>query len=123
MEIPREQYILYLRNSRTFEQIENYFRTEKMAIKSVIDMGSMSAIKELVKLGLGVTILAPWVAQNELTKKSLVALPLGRRKLKRQWGVLYWKERPMGWAEDTFIKLCQSGARQFAASNGLRAHV
>ena len=123
MEIPREQYILYFRNSRTFEQIENYFRTEKMAIKSVIDMGSMSAIKELVKLGLGVTILAPWVAQKELTKKSLVALPLGRRKLKRQWGVLYWKERPMGWAEDTFIKLCQSGARQFAASNGLRAHV
>ena len=58
-----------------------------------------------MKLGLGVTILAPWVAQNELTKKSLVALPLGRRKLKRQWGVLYWKERPMGWAEDTFIKL------------------
>ena len=99
MEISREQYILYLRNSRTFEQIENYFRTGKMAIKSVIDMGSMSAIKELVKLGLGVTILAPWVAQNELTKKSLVALPLGRRKLKRQWGVLYWKERPMGWAE------------------------
>ena len=122
MEIPRQQYILYLRNSRTFEQIENYFQTEKMAIKSVIDMGSMSAIKELVKLGLGVTILAPWVAQNELTEKSLVALPLGRRKLKRQWGVLHWKERPMGWAEDTFIKLCQSGVRQFAASNGLRAY-
>ena len=122
-DIAREQYILYFRNSRTFEQIEEYFRGEQMVIKSVIDMGSMSAIKELVKLGLGVTILAPWVAQNELSQKTLMALPLGRRKLKRQWGVLHWKDRPMGWAEDTFIKLCQASTRQFAARNGLRSHV
>ncbi|MBC8327108.1 MAG: LysR family transcriptional regulator [Verrucomicrobia subdivision 3 bacterium] len=122
-DIARQQYILYFRNSRTFEFIEDYLRAEGISIKSVIETGSMSAIKELVKLGLGITILAPWIAREELAKKQLIALPLGRRKLKRQWGLLYWKGRPMGWAEETFVKLCRSGAAQFAAGNGLRSHV
>ena len=122
-EIPRQQYILYYKNSLTFEAIEKYFRADDVVIKSIIDMGSMSAIKELVKLGLGITIMAPWTAREELCRKELVALPLGRRKLKRKWGVLHWKGRPFGWAEETFIQLCRSGAKQFAACNGLSSHV
>ena len=122
-DIPRQKYILNFRNSRNVELIEDYFRAENVEIKSVVEVGSMSAIKELVKLGLGITILAPWIAQAELAKKSLVALPVGRRKLKRQWGLLFLKGRSMGWAEETFVKLCESGTTQFAARNGLRSHV
>jgi len=48
---------------------------------------------------------------------------LSRRKLKRQWGILYWKERSIVWAEDTFIRLCKERAVEFAARHGLRAHV
>jgi len=103
--------------------IQDYFRAENMEIKSVVEMGSMSAIKELVKLGLGVSILAPWIAQTELTKKSLVAVSVGRRKLKRKWGLLFLKGRPMGWAEEIFVSLCESVITQFAARNGLRSHV
>ena len=122
-DVPRQQYILYLKNSRTFELIEEYFTGEEMEIQSVIEMGSMSAIRELVKLGLGITILPPWVAGKDLAKRKLRAVPLGRRKLKRQWGLLHWKGRPMGWAEETFMQLCRAGASQFAARNGLRSHV
>ena len=46
----------------------------------------MEAIKELVKLNLGVSILAPWIVRKEIAEKSLVALPLGRKKLRRKWG-------------------------------------
>ena len=136
-EVGRQQYILF--NASTswhqsqsssqfssynsiYKQIEKYFNYEGVVLKSVQDVGSVSAIKELVKLGLGITILAPWVAQPELSEKSLVALPLGRRKLKRKWGALHWEGRPMGWAGETFIKLCQSSTRQFAARNGLKAN-
>jgi len=122
-EIPRQKYILYFRNSLTFEVIEKYFHADDVVIKSMIDMGSMSAIKELVKIGLGITIMAPWVAREELRRKELVALPMGRRKLKRKWGMLHWKGRPFGWAEETFMQLNRSGAAQFAARNGLRSHV
>jgi len=66
-------------------------------------LGNMEAIKELVKLGLGVSILAPWTARKELPDKSLAALPLGRRKLKRRWGVLHWRGRQLSLAEETFV--------------------
>lgn len=122
-DIPRQKYLFYFRNSRTFGLIQDYFRAENMEIKSVVEMGSMSAIKELVKLGLGVSILAPWIAQTELAKKSLVAVSVGRRKLKRKWGLLFLKGRPMGWAEEIFVSLCESVITQFAARNGLRSHV
>jgi DNA-binding transcriptional LysR family regulator len=61
-----------------------------------------------VKLGLGVSILAPWIAKKEIEEGSLVALPLGRKKLRRRWGVLHWRGRRLTLAEETFIGLCKS---------------
>ena len=107
-EIPRQHYILYGKGSYTYRMIEEYFRAEQVVLHSQLDLGNMEAIKELVKLGLGVSILAPWTARKELGEKSLVALPLGRRKLKRRWGVLHWRGRRLSLAEETFVGLCES---------------
>ncbi len=79
-----------------------------MVLNSVMEMSSMEATKELVKLGLGISILAPWIAQQELEEGSPVTLPLGRRKLQRQWGVLHWRGKRLNLAEETFIGLCES---------------
>lgn len=111
-EIPRQNYILYGKASYTFQLIEAYFRHEEIVLHSLLDLGNMEAIKELVKLGLGVSILAPWTARKELQERSLVALPLGRRKLRRRWGVLHWKGRRLSLAEETFIGLCESVAER-----------
>lgn len=105
-DIARQNYILYGKTSYTFRMVEEYFRQEQIVLHSLLDLGNMEAIKELVKLGLGVSILAPWTARKELREKSLVALPLGRRKLKRRWGVLHWRGRRLSLAEETFIGLC-----------------
>jgi len=107
-EIPKQSYVLYDKNSYTFRMIKDYFRQEDMVLNTVIELGSMEAIKELVKLGLGVSILAPWIAQKELQEKSLVALPLGRRKLKRNWGIIHWRGRRLSLAEETFLGLCKT---------------
>jgi DNA-binding transcriptional LysR family regulator len=107
-EIPRQNYVLYNKASYTFRLVEEYFRQEEMVLNTVIELGSMEAIKELVKLGLGVSILTPWIAQEELQNKSLVALPLGKRKLKRNWGILHWRNRRLSLAEETFTGLCRS---------------
>jgi LysR family transcriptional regulator, low CO2-responsive transcriptional regulator len=107
-EIAKQNYILYNRNSYTFSVVDEYFAQEGFELKTFMQLGSMEAIKELVKLGLGVSVLAPWIAQKELLERSLVALPLGRRKLKRTWGVLHWKSRHLSLAEQTFLGLCES---------------
>jgi len=106
--IARQNYILYSKWSITFRLIADYFRREQMELNTVIEAGSMEATKELVKLGLGVSILAPWITQKEIEEGSLVALPLGRRKLQRHWGILHWHAKQLNLAEETFIGLCQS---------------
>jgi DNA-binding transcriptional LysR family regulator len=106
-EIPRQNYILYNKGSVTFRVIEEYFRREDMVLNTIIELGSMEAIKELVKLGLGVSILARWIARKEVEEGSLAALPLGRRKLQRRWGILHWRGRRLNLAEETFVGLCE----------------
>lgn len=110
-EIPRQNYILYSKASLTFRLIEAYFRREEMVLNTVIELGSMEVTKELVKLGMGVSILAPWIARRELAEGALVALPLGRRKLERRWGIAHWRGKRPGLAEETFIGLCREAVR------------
>lgn len=107
-EIPRQNYILYGKQSLTFRAIEEYFRLENIMLNTIIELGSMEAIKELVKLGLGVSILAPWIARKEIEDGSLIALPLGRRKLQRRWGILHWRGKRLNLAEETFMGLCKA---------------
>jgi DNA-binding transcriptional LysR family regulator len=114
-EIARQNYILYNKASFTFQMIDRYFAAEDIGLHTAIELGSMEAIKELVKAGLGVSILAPWIARNELAERSLVALPLGKRKLRRHWGILHWKNRRLSLPEETFVSLCKSVAETFAA--------
>jgi len=109
-EIVRQNYILYSKRSVTFRLIENYFRREDMILNTVLEVGSMEATKELVKLGLGVSILAPWIARKEIEEGSLVALPLGRKKLQRRWGIIHWRGKRLNLAEETFIGLCESAS-------------
>ena len=112
-DIARQHYILYGKASYTFQMIAEYFREEKIVLHSLLDLGNMEAIKELVKLGLGISIIAPWTAKKELEAGSLVTLPLGRRKLKRRWGVLHWRNQRLNLAQETFIRLCESVSERF----------
>lgn len=106
--IEAETLVLYNKSSQTFRLVNEYFREEKIALSNVIELGSMEAIKELVKIGIGAGILAPWIARTELESGLLVSLPLGPRKLKRRWGVAHLKGRRLALAEETFVGLCLS---------------
>ena len=52
-------------------------------------------------------------ARREIEDGSLVALPLGRRKLQRRWGILHWRGKRLNLAEETFIGLCESASMRF----------
>ncbi len=106
-EISKQKFVLYNKASQTFRMIEQFFQRDGIGFNTMIEFGSMDAIKELVKLGLGVSVMAPWVARDEIESGSIVALPLGRRLLRRQWGVLSWKQRPLNLTEEKFVSFCR----------------
>lgn len=115
--IAEETFVLYNKSSYTFRLVSEYLRDEKITLTHYIELGSMEAIKELVKIGLGVGVLAPWIAREELKVGSLIAFPLGRRKLKRQWGIVYLRGRRLPLAEETFIGLSRTVVEGFSDPN------
>lgn len=110
-DVPAQQLIVYGKTSMTWRLIDSYIRSEGIQLNTVMELRSMEAIRELAKLDLGVAILAPWVVERELAEGSLVALPLGRKRLSRQWGVLHFRGRRLNLAEETFVSLTRTAAQ------------
>ncbi len=106
-EIGEQNYVIYSKNSLTFERVRRYFRNEGKDLANVIELGSMEAIKELVKIGIGVGVLAPWVALQEVSDGSLFLVGMGRKALKRDWGVCFLRGRKPTLMEETFTGLCE----------------
>jgi DNA-binding transcriptional LysR family regulator len=75
----------------------------------------LEAIKEMVKEGTGITVLAPWAVRKELDEKTLISLPLGKRKLKRNWGLLRALDHKPSLAEETFATLCIKAANNLSS--------
>jgi DNA-binding transcriptional LysR family regulator len=109
-ELATETVIIHNKASYTFRMVEEYLARDGTILHNPIELGSMEAIKELVKIGVGAGIVAPWIARKELAEGSLVSLPLGPRKLRRRWGVAHLRGRKLVLAEETFAGLCESVA-------------
>ncbi len=113
-EFANQRMILYSRNSSTFRLVERHFAKQKAPLTDWIELGDIGATKELVKIGLGISVMAPWVATEELKNGSLVGLPLPGAKLKRQWCIASLAGRPLSIAEQTFVGLCQAVTAKIA---------
>ena len=113
--LAKETLVHYNKSSYTFRLVSDFLREEGCPPSQVIELGSMDAIKELVKIGLGVGVLASWVARAEIESGALIALPFGRRQLRRRWCVAYLKGRKLPLGEETFVGLCQTVTRDIVA--------
>lgn len=113
-QLAEQHMVLYSRNSATFQLVERYFLKMRAPLRDWIELGDIGAIKELVKLGLGVSVTAEWVARPEVAEKSLVILPVPGARIRRTWCVACAAGRELTVAEQTFIGLCQAVAKQLS---------
>jgi LysR family transcriptional regulator, low CO2-responsive transcriptional regulator len=116
-DVPHRKLILPERGGNTYALIESYFRSEHIDIQPFIEIANEQAIKEFVRLDMGVGILPRWMAAEDIEQGLLIALPLGRRKLKRRWGVLHSKARRLSLADDLFMNISRSVFRVLAHSS------
>ncbi len=105
-----QRLILFSRQSATFRIVERYLAKAGVPLRDFTELGSMEAVKELVKMGLGVGVAAPWVARPEIAERSLVWLALPGGRLTRTWSVASAAARELTVAEQTFVGLCQDAA-------------
>jgi len=109
-EVLLQPLILYQGSSATAHLINDFFRKQNLVPSTVMEIGSTEAIKELVRLNLGVSVLAPWTAHRELARGTLKMRPLAAKPLTRNWVIIYLAGRRLTLAEDSFCKLCRRQA-------------
>lgn len=109
-EIQKQQFIIYPRTSLTTHFLEDFFKRQQVTPNAFMEVASTTAILKLVKLKLGIAILAPWTADQDLTDGSLLMRPLGNKPLHRRWAVISLASRRMTLAEETFCRLCRNAA-------------
>lgn len=101
-ELEKVQFIIYARASETHRLVEKHFEEMGIRLRAPLVLGDMEAIKEMSKIGIGVGIVAPWVAKRELEEGTLVAIPAGGEPIAREWSTFWNADRPLSLIEETF---------------------
>lgn len=115
-ELAAQRMVLYGRQSATFRLVDRYLAKLGAPLRDWIELGETGAIKELVKLGLGISMMAPWIIRVELHEKSLCYLPSPGGTIRRTWCVAALAGRELSVAEQTFVGLCESVGQQISGS-------
>lgn len=101
------QFIIYAKSTETHRLIEEWLEHRGERGKKPLILGDMQGIKEMAKLGIGVAVMAPWVAAREIEDGSLKMVELESPVMEREWGVFHSPKRTPSLVEETFIGLCE----------------
>ena len=101
------QFIIYAKATETHRLIEEWLEQEGGRGKKPLVLGDMQAIKEMAKLGIGVGVVAPWVAAREISDGTLKVVNIDGPGIEREWGVFHSSKREPSLVEEAFIGLCE----------------
>ena len=94
---------------------------EDIKLSSFMEINSPEAAKELIKVGMGVGIMADWAVEKEAREGQLISLPLGQKKLLRTWGISVRKGRKLNKAERIFMKIGEESGCHWMVNRTLAA--
>ncbi|MBX3742401.1 MAG: LysR family transcriptional regulator [Akkermansiaceae bacterium] len=105
--LTEQQFIIYAKATETHRLIEEWFEKKGGRGKKPLVLGDMAAIKEMARLGVGVGIVAPWIAAREIEDGTLRAVEIPEPGIEREWGVFHSSNREPSLVEEAFIGLCE----------------
>lgn len=111
-DIESNSFLCYAQSSFTHRKMLNFFRDNGVNIKNFTEIGNVSTIKELVKIGQGVGLLPEWVLSQELIDGTIDIIPTPYGNIDRNWGILSLHGRQLNLLEETFIGLAHDCCRQ-----------
>ncbi len=113
-DLSKVQFIIYARATETHRLVEEHFERLGIRPRTPLVLGDMEAIKGMAKIGLGVGLVAPWVAKREFDEGSLVPVPVGGEPIEREWGIFYNADRAMSLIEETFAGIAEMVGRELS---------
>ena len=107
VEMANVQFIIYARATETHRMVEEHFEKLGVRTRPPLVLGDMEAIKGMAKIGLGVGLVAPWVAKREFDDGSLVRVPVFGAPIEREWGIFFKADRTLSLIEETFAGIAE----------------
>ena len=87
-ELAGQPLVLYERQSRATDLILRALLAEGVFPRVAMEIDHLEAVKEMVRAGLGLSVLPEWAVRDEAAAGALRALPLGKAGLWRTWGLV-----------------------------------
>jgi DNA-binding transcriptional LysR family regulator len=116
-ELAKEPCLLPDKTHPTRQIIDGYFAAVNIVINGIAEIENLDVIKELLRRGLGMSILPGWVVKDELKTGILTAFSPGRRRLRQSWGLLRLRGRAVTSIENSFHLLCAEEAKSFQSAH------
>ena len=98
--------VLYERHGNTTDLILRFLLEEGVFPRVAMEIDHLEAMKEMVRIGLGVAIVPQWAVRKELTDGVLAPVTLGKTGLSRAWGLAYLEHPQQPATLKAFVRLC-----------------
>ncbi len=110
--IASQTLIAFPRGTYTWNLVLHHLRPDRVNPDNVIECNSIPAIRSLVAAGMGAGVLARWTISDELARGTLVALPMGPRRLFRSWVALSLRIKRLSLPQVQLIDLIRTKAME-----------
>jgi len=103
-----EQVVVYNRESQTFRIVERFLLEAGVFPSFGMEISDLEAVKKMVEVGLGVSIVAGWAVKREVADGVLVARPVGPKGLYRSWSLARRAGETPTASQRAFATICSS---------------
>jgi DNA-binding transcriptional LysR family regulator len=109
-----QQMIMHESGSAPRNAIDEYIRTNNIAVKFLLEVSSNRAIKRAVEEGIGIALISRKVAQEEIRTGRLAAIPLAAPTMNRKFYMIHHKDKYFSEPQQGFINLVFKWAAEYA---------
>jgi len=106
-----QKLVVYDRQSQTFRILERFLLESGVFPSFGMEISDLEAVKKMVEVGLGVSVVARWAVEREVEDGSLIARPLAPNGLYRSWALVRRANEAVTASHRGLIGICQA---QFA---------
>jgi len=115
-ELEKETFLTREPGSGTRGAMHRFFRQHKLNVKTGMEMGSLSAIKQSVQADLGLGLMQKGAIEVELMLGRLIELDFKDLPIERHWYVVLHKGKRLSVAADAFKLLLINEAEELLAT-------
>jgi DNA-binding transcriptional LysR family regulator len=105
-EFAGESLLVHDRQSRTFQLIEQALLEAGAFPRVGMELDDLEAVKEMVRMGLGVAIVPAWSVRAERASRTLIGIGVGKHGLHRFFGLVFSEQDQRFAPLRALVRLC-----------------